>query len=127
MIPAELVSTISASAPFSSSIASVTTVTNNFVTATIHSLVMILVTEIGDKTFFIAAVLAMRNARLVVYAGAMGALALMHVLSACMGYALPNLLPRAYTHFASAVSQFPLVFTSSDLRRCCSFISAAAC
>lgn len=46
--------------------------TGNFMKATINSLFMILVTEIGDKTFFIAAVLAMRNARLVVYAGAMG-------------------------------------------------------
>lgn len=77
--------------------------TGNFMKATINSLIMILVTEIGDKTFFIAAVLAMRNARLVVYAGAMGALTLMHVLSAMMGFALPNLIPRSYTHFASAV------------------------
>lgn len=46
--------------------------TNNFVSATVNSLFMILVTEIGDKTFFIAAVLAMRHARLVVYFGAMG-------------------------------------------------------
>lgn len=53
-------------------IASLANVTNNFVAATINSLVMILVTEIGDKTFFIAAILAMRHGRLVVYAGAMG-------------------------------------------------------
>ena len=46
--------------------------TNSFISGTLNSLVMILVTEIGDKTFFIAAVLAMRNGRLVVYAGAMG-------------------------------------------------------
>lgn len=45
---------------------------NNFVSATVNSFFMILVTEIGDKTFFIAAVLAMRNGRLLVYAGAMG-------------------------------------------------------
>ena len=32
-----------------------------------------------------------------------GALAVMHVLSSIMGFALPALLPRAYTHFASAV------------------------
>jgi len=76
---------------------------NNFISATINSLVMILVTEIGDKTFFIAAVLAMRNGRLVVYAGAMGALAIMHLLSSLMGFALPALLPRTYTHFASAI------------------------
>lgn len=30
------------------------------------------VTEIGDKTFFIAAVLAMRNGRMIVYLGCMG-------------------------------------------------------
>jgi putative Ca2+/H+ antiporter (TMEM165/GDT1 family) len=77
--------------------------TGNFMKASINSLFMILVTEIGDKTFFIAAVLAMRNARLVVYAGAMGALTLMHILSAMMGFALPNLIPRSYTHFASAL------------------------
>jgi hypothetical protein len=53
-------------------LASLATVTNNFVAATINSLFMILVTEIGDKTFFIAAILAMRHGRLVVYAGAMG-------------------------------------------------------
>jgi hypothetical protein len=45
---------------------------NDFIAATINSLFMILVTEIGDKTFFIAAVLAMRHGRLIVYAGAMG-------------------------------------------------------
>lgn len=107
-------------------IASLAAVTNNFVSATMNSLFMILVTEIGDKTFFIAAILAMRHGRLVVYAGAMGkrfvklffishqlttcyfvflgALAIMHVLSSMMGFALPSLLPRSYTHFASAVS-----------------------
>ena len=53
-------------------ITSIVNVTNNFITATVNSLFMILVTEIGDKTFFIAAILAMRHGRLVVYAGAMG-------------------------------------------------------
>jgi len=77
--------------------------TTNFVSATLNSLMMILVTEIGDKTFFIAAVLAMRHGRLVVYAGAMGALAVMHLLSSLMGYSLPALLPRTYTHLASAL------------------------
>lgn len=76
---------------------------NDFVTAFVKSLVMILVTEIGDKTFFIAAVLAMRHGRLVVYAGAMLALVFMHVLSSLMGFALPSLLPRKYTHYASAL------------------------
>lgn len=39
----------------------------------------ILVTELGDETFIIAAIMAMRHSRLTVYAGAMSALALMTV------------------------------------------------
>uniref|UniRef100_A0A7S0V7P2 GDT1 family protein n=1 Tax=Hemiselmis tepida TaxID=464990 RepID=A0A7S0V7P2_9CRYP len=67
------------------------------------SLMMIVVSELGDKTFFIAAVLAMKHPRGVVGAGALGALALMTLLSAAAGFALPNLLPRVYTHYASVV------------------------
>lgn len=37
------------------------------------------------------------------YAFFSGALTLMHILSVMMGFALPNLIPRTYTHFASAV------------------------
>lgn len=48
------------------------TATNSFFNATVNSLMMILATELGDKTFFIAAILAMKHGRLVVYAGAMG-------------------------------------------------------
>lgn len=39
----------------------------------------ILVTELGDETFIIAAIMAMRHPRLVVYAGAMSALGFMTV------------------------------------------------
>lgn len=84
-------------------VAGLAVATNSFLSATTNSLIMILVTELGDKTFFIAAILAMRYGRFVVYAGAMGALGVMHILSSLMGYALPALLPRTYTHFASAV------------------------
>jgi len=73
-----------------------------FYKAFVNSLGMIWATEVGDKTFFIAAVLAMRNSRFVVFAGAITALAIMTVLSAALGYALPSLLPRRYTHYASA-------------------------
>eukprot|EP01041_Mallomonas_annulata_P001474 gene1474-2835_t len=76
---------------------------NDFVGSSLNSLFMIIVTELGDKTFFIAAVLAMRSGRLVVYSGAMLALAAMHILSCLMGYALPSLLPRKYTHIASTL------------------------
>lgn len=74
-----------------------------FMSSTFTSLMVIIATELGDKTFFIAAILAMRHGRMLVYSGAMLALALMHILSSMMGLALPSLLPRKYTHFASAV------------------------
>jgi len=74
-----------------------------FMSSTFTSLMVIIATELGDKTFFIAAILAMRHGRMLVYSGSMLALGLMHVLSCLMGLALPAFLPRKYTHFASAV------------------------
>lgn len=52
-----------------------------FLHAFVASLSVIVVSELGDKTFFIAAIMAMRHPRLTVFAGAIGALALMTVLS----------------------------------------------
>mmetsp|Transcript_128706 Transcript_128706/g.181553 ORF Transcript_128706/g.181553 Transcript_128706/m.181553 type:complete len:228 (-) Transcript_128706:117-800(-) len=66
-----------------------------------NSFLMILVTELGDKTFFIAALLAMRHDRLAVFFGSAGALAAMTALSATIGLVLPKLMPRKYTHWAA--------------------------
>ena len=49
------------------------------------SLLLITISELGDKTFFIAAILAMRHRRRWVFAGAVGALGLMTVLSVLVG------------------------------------------
>lgn len=112
---------------------------NPFVVGLVKSLGVILASEIGDKTFFIAAIMAMRNPRLTVsdalcpclgptradagvrrdtivwvvsyvttfpenalvhptlqvFAGALGALAVMTVLSAALGWAAPNLVGSA--------------------------------
>merc|ERR1719409_593543 len=65
------------------------------------SLMMIILSELGDKTFFIAAILAMKHSRYLIFVGALSALALMTVLSAAFGFLLPNLIPRTYTHWAS--------------------------
>ena len=69
-----------------------------FFKALVASFSAIIATEIGDKTFFIAAVLSMRNARLAVFGGAILALIIMTVLSTLMGLVLPSLMPRTYTH-----------------------------
>jgi len=46
------------------------------------------VTELGDETFIIAAIMAMRHGRAIVYAGAMSALGFMTV--GLLSYAAPG-------------------------------------
>lgn len=74
---------------------------------TIHGFVqafsMIIVSEIGDKTFLIAAILAMRHPRFLVFAGAFGSLVVMSILSAAMGHVLPTLIPKRWTQLAAGV------------------------
>lgn len=64
------------------------------------SFMVIIVSELGDKTFFIAAIMAMRHPRLTVFAGAIAALALMTVLSVVFGMAA-TIIPRVYTFYIS--------------------------
>lgn len=71
-----------------------------FIHAFVASLSVIIVSELGDKTFFIAAIMSMRHARLIVFTGAMFALGLMTVLSAVLGYAT-TVIPRKYTLYIS--------------------------
>ena len=52
-----------------------------FVHAFVASLSVIIVSELGDKTFFIAAILAMRHSRITVLAGALSALFVMTIMS----------------------------------------------
>lgn len=52
-----------------------------FLHAFIASLSVIVVSELGDKTFFIAAIMAMKHPRSTVFIGAISALALMTLLS----------------------------------------------
>lgn len=67
---------------------------------------MIIFSEIGDKTFLIAAILAMRHPRLTVFAGSFGSLAVMSLLSAQLGHLVPTLLPQRVTELAAAVLFF---------------------
>ncbi|KAJ8082399.1 GCR1-dependent translation factor 1 [Marasmius tenuissimus] len=71
--------------------------------ALFQSFAMIIVSEIGDKTFLIAAILAMSNPRFVVFTGAFGSLVVMSILSAAMGHILPSLIPRRWTQLAAGV------------------------
>ncbi|TQW01050.1 UPF0016 domain-containing protein [Cordyceps javanica] len=66
------------------------------------SLTMILVSEVGDKTFLVAALMAMKHDRLVVFSAAFGALLVMTFLSAVLGHAVPTLIPKRLTSLLAA-------------------------
>lgn len=72
----------------------------NFLHGFVSSLSVIVVSEIGDKTFFIAAIMAMRHRRVIVFLGATSALIIMTVLSALLGTAT-QVIPREITHYLS--------------------------
>ncbi|CAK7272851.1 GCR1-dependent translation factor 1 [Sporothrix epigloea] len=78
------------------------------------SLTMILFSEIGDKTFLVAALMAMKHDRIVVFTAAFSALFAMTVLSAVLGHAVPVLIPKRITNFLAA--GLFLVFGSKLLR-----------
>ena len=58
---------------------------SGFLPAFAASFLLILGSEIGDKTFFIAAILSMKNSYAVVFSGAIAALIVMTALSASLG------------------------------------------
>lgn len=92
-----------------------------FVHAFIASISVIVVSELGDKTFFIAAIMAMRHSRLVVFSGAILALIVMTILSGIRNFVdffwvrigtkknvflvlfgwVTVLIPRVYTYWIS--------------------------
>ncbi|MGI2904478.1 TMEM165/GDT1 family protein [Tolypothrix sp. VBCCA 56010] len=71
-------------------------------TAFTAGLLLITVSELGDKTFFIAAILAMRHSRRLVLIGVTAALAAMTIISVVAGQAV-SFLPKLYVHYAEIV------------------------
>ena len=65
-----------------------------------------MVSEIGDKTFFIAAILAMTNNKLIIFFGALAALYLMTVLSALLGWVVTTFIPREITYYTCTAIMF---------------------
>uniref|UniRef100_K3WA02 GDT1 family protein n=1 Tax=Globisporangium ultimum (strain ATCC 200006 / CBS 805.95 / DAOM BR144) TaxID=431595 RepID=K3WA02_GLOUD len=76
---------------------------NKFWSGFVSGILTIWATEIGDKTFFIAAILSMKQDRVVVFAGAIGALIVMTVLSVVMGVVATKFLPPHVTHYIGAL------------------------
>lgn len=68
-----------------------------FSTSFFTSFFTILVCEIGDKTFFLAMVMAMKYKKWVVFGGGYGALAVMTVLSTIFGAVITTLISKTLT------------------------------
>lgn len=66
----------------------------------------IIVSELGDKTFFIAAIMAMRYNRIAVFGGAILALVLMTGISTAFGWVVPRLIPPHITQIIVTVLFF---------------------
>ena len=67
------------------------------------SFLMIILTEIGDKTFFMTAIFVRKYAKGAVIVGSSLALVLMTLLSTFFGLIIYNYLPRIYMLYASTV------------------------
>lgn len=78
----------------------------SFGSALFNSWSLIIATELGDKTFFIAAILCLKFGRVPVFLGALSALIIMTALSAVMGVVLPAIMSRKYTHFLASLLFF---------------------
>ncbi|XP_047969800.1 GDT1-like protein 3 isoform X3 [Salvia hispanica] len=59
--------------------------------------------KIGDETFIIAALMAMRHPKSIVLSGALSALFVMTILSTGLGRIVPNLISRKHTNSAATV------------------------
>ena len=73
----------------------------SFFTGFTAGLLLITLSEIGDKSFFIAAILAMKHPRRWVFAGAIAALFVMTVLSVLIGQAIA-VFPQQYVKGVAA-------------------------
>ena len=92
-------------------------------------LLLITISELGDKTFFIAMCLAMRHSRRIVLAGAVSALAVMTVLSVALGQ-MVALLPQPLIHYGEIglflVFGLKLLYDASQMSVVCGDRTLAA-
>ena len=67
------------------------------------SLTAITLAELGDKTFFMGLILAVRHSARLVFVGAFAALAVVTLLSLGVGYGLRELLPQSLVPWLAAL------------------------
>ncbi|KAL6945055.1 hypothetical protein ACO0QE_002498 [Hanseniaspora vineae] len=67
---------------------------------------MIVVSEIGDKTFLIAALMAMRHNRMIVFLGSISSLFIMTILAGIFGQAFTSFIPEKFIHLCASILFF---------------------
>ncbi|MBE9009195.1 TMEM165/GDT1 family protein [Pseudanabaenaceae cyanobacterium LEGE 13415] len=102
-------------------------------TAFTAGLLLITVSELGDKTFFIAMCLAMRHSRRYVFLGSILALAAMTLISVVVGH-FATFLPKTVIHYGTIVLfvgfGFKMLYDASKMPIECrekSLVTSAAC
>ena len=78
-------------------------IVDEFTNAFLTAFVMIIFSEIGDKTFLITAIMSMKHARLVIFSSSILSLSLMTLISVGMGMFLFHFVPVFYTKILSSV------------------------
>jgi putative Ca2+/H+ antiporter (TMEM165/GDT1 family) len=63
----------------------------------------ILATEIGDETFIVAALMAMRYPKAIVFGGAISALVIMTIISTALGFVVPSLISKRATGIGAGI------------------------
>lgn len=76
---------------------------NDALNSFVMAVSMIGLSEIGDKTFLIAVLMAMRHSRLFVFSSAASSLAIMTILSGVVGHTVVSFISERYTAFLAAV------------------------
>ncbi|CAL6409490.1 unnamed protein product [Bathycoccus prasinos] len=75
----------------------------SFISGLVTSFLVILFIEVGDRTYFIAALMSVKHSRRIVFLGAFSALAVMTIVSTLLGVAAPMFLPRWFVHWAAVI------------------------
>lgn len=74
-------------------------------TGFIKALLAVLVSELGDRTFFVTTILAMKHSKIQVFLGAMAASILMISISGLIGIS-SSVIPKQWVHYLSIVLFF---------------------
>ncbi|KAJ8751829.1 hypothetical protein K2173_026023 [Erythroxylum novogranatense] len=78
----------------------------NFIFGLTKSLAITILSEVGDRTFCVAAILAMRYPRKSVLLGCLASVTMMTIASALVGWTAPNLLSKKWSHYIATLLFF---------------------